>query len=252
MDCALDKTSANIVFKISPTSSTASLTFSSSSYKLKVLVDTWIQVHKNKMCVYICIYRFIDVYLYTRDIYMCVYIYTHTHTYVLIHFSCAWLSVTPRTAAHQALLSVGFSMQEYWSGLPCPPPGDLPHPGIELGSPAAPAFQADSLPLCHQGSPYICIHIYKWCFFGRFIAKGPLTMISCFSGCDIISKSETIVWWAPGHVVKAEMDTAAELEESEWQHIIWHHLSVTALIISLWLFKWLWALNPKFLFSLKY
>ena len=95
MDCALDKTSANIVFKISPTSSTASLTFSSSSYKLKVLVDTWIQVHKNKMCVYICIYRFIDVYLYTRDIYMCVCIYIHTHTHMCLFTSVVADSLWP-------------------------------------------------------------------------------------------------------------------------------------------------------------
>ena len=53
----------------------------------------------------------------------------------------------------QAPLSVGFSRQEYWSGLPCPPPRDLPDPGIELASPEAPALQADSLPLSHQGSP---------------------------------------------------------------------------------------------------
>ena len=38
---------------------------------------------------------------------------------------------TPWTIAHQVPLSVGFSRQEYWSGLPCPSPGDLPHPGIE-------------------------------------------------------------------------------------------------------------------------
>ena len=38
------------------------------------------------------------------------------------------LCVTPRTVALQAPLSMGFSRQEYWSGLPCPPPGDLPHP----------------------------------------------------------------------------------------------------------------------------
>ena len=38
--------------------------------------------------------------------------------------------------AHQAALSVGFSRQEYWSGLPCPPPGDLPDPGMEPGCPA--------------------------------------------------------------------------------------------------------------------
>ena len=52
-------------------------------------------------------------------------------------------SVTPRTVAYQATLSMGFSRQEYWSGLPFPPPGDLPNPGIE---PRSPALQADTLP----------------------------------------------------------------------------------------------------------
>ena len=42
---------------------------------------------------------------------------------------------TPWTVAHQASLSMGFSRQEYWSGLPSPSPGDLPNPGIEPGSP---------------------------------------------------------------------------------------------------------------------
>ena len=51
------------------------------------------------------------------------------------------LYVTPWTAAHQAPLSMGFSRQEDWSGLPCPPPGDLPDPGIE---PRSPALQVDS------------------------------------------------------------------------------------------------------------
>ena len=50
--------------------------------------------------------------------------------------SCVWLFVTPWTVAHQAPLSMGFSRQEYWSGLPFPSPGDLPDPGIETGSPA--------------------------------------------------------------------------------------------------------------------
>ena len=50
---------------------------------------------------------------------------------------------TPWTVAHQAPLPMGFSRQEYWSGLPCPPPEDLPNPGNEPGSPA---LQADSLP----------------------------------------------------------------------------------------------------------
>ena len=53
---------------------------------------------------------------------------------VLIHFSCVRLLVTPWTVACQAPLSMGFSRQEYWSGLPYPPPGDLPNPGIEPAS----------------------------------------------------------------------------------------------------------------------
>ena len=48
----------------------------------------------------------------------------------------------PRTVAHQAPPSMGFSRQEYWSGLPFPSPGDLPDPGIE---PRSPALQADAL-----------------------------------------------------------------------------------------------------------
>ena len=55
----------------------------------------------------------------------------------------ARLFATPWTAAYQAPLSMGFSRQEYWSGLPFPPPGDLPDPGIEPGSPA---LEADALP----------------------------------------------------------------------------------------------------------
>jgi len=57
---------------------------------------------------------------------------------------------TPWTVAHQVPLSMGFSRQEYWGGLPFPSPGDLPDPGIE---PMSPALAVDSLPLGHQGSP---------------------------------------------------------------------------------------------------
>ena len=60
---------------------------------------------------------------------------------VLSHFSCV---------AHQAPLSMGFSRQKYWSGLPFPSPGDLPNPRIK---PVSPALQVDSLPLRQQGSP---------------------------------------------------------------------------------------------------
>ena len=52
-------------------------------------------------------------------------------TCLLVRFSHVQLYVTPWTVAHQAPLSMGFPRQEYWSGLPCPSPGDLPNPGIK-------------------------------------------------------------------------------------------------------------------------
>ena len=59
---------------------------------------------------------------------------------------------TSWTVVHQASLSMGFSKQEYWSGLPFPSPGDLPDPEIK---PASPALQANSLPTEPSGKPSI-------------------------------------------------------------------------------------------------
>ena len=66
----------------------------------------------------------------------------------LVSKSCPTLA-TPWTVACQTPLSMGFSRQEYWSGLPFPSPGDLPNPGIE---PESPALQVNSLLLSHQES----------------------------------------------------------------------------------------------------
>ena len=85
--------------------------------------------------------------------------------------SCLTLLLVPWTVARQAPLSMGFSRQEYWSGLPFPPPGDLLDPGIEPVSPVSPALQADSLPwtirealLCnmskHNSTYSFCVR--KW------------------------------------------------------------------------------------------
>ena len=60
------------------------------------------------------------------------------------------LFATPWTVAYQALQSMGFSRQEYWSGLPFPSPGDLPNPGIE---PRSPVLQTDTLPSEPLGKP---------------------------------------------------------------------------------------------------
>ena len=64
--------------------------------------------------------------------------------------SCVRLFATPWTVAHQAPLSLGFSRQEYWIGLPFPSPGDLPNPGTE---PRSPALQADALTSEPPGKP---------------------------------------------------------------------------------------------------
>ena len=72
---------------------------------------------------------------------------------MLSRFSPVRLFATPWTIARQAPLSLGFSWQEYWSGLPFPSPGDLTNPGTEPDCPASPEFQMDSLPLSPMGSP---------------------------------------------------------------------------------------------------
>ena len=59
---------------------------------------------------------------------------------MLSHFSHVLLFAILRTVAHQTPLSVGFPRQGYWSGLPCPPPGDLPNPGIKPMSLAFPTL----------------------------------------------------------------------------------------------------------------
>ena len=95
----------------------------------------------------------------------------------LVSRSCP-TPATPWTVAHQAPLSVEFSRQEYWSGLPFPSPGDLPDPGIEHVFPilqVVSSLQVDSLLLSHQGSPlknttlrsylknsFICMVMYQF------------------------------------------------------------------------------------------
>ena len=72
---------------------------------------------------------------------------------MLSHFSCVWLCATLWTAACQVPLSMGFSRQEYWSGLPCPFPGDLPNQWMEPLSQCLLHCQVGSLPLAPPGKP---------------------------------------------------------------------------------------------------
>ena len=76
---------------------------------------------------------------------------------------CPTLCNAMDCVAHQAPLFTGFSWQQYWSGLPCPAPGDLPNPGIKPTSPAPPALQADALPQSHC----VCVFSLKKSEWGR-------------------------------------------------------------------------------------
>ena len=82
----------------------------------------------------------------------------HMHACVLSCTSVVSDSETLRIQAPTPLvpLSMGFSRQESWSGLPCPPPGNLPNPRIKPTSLTSSALQADSLPTKPLGKPYIC------------------------------------------------------------------------------------------------
>ena len=82
-------------------------------------------------------------------------VYRHrTWCFAVTYFSlCVHAKSLCNPATCQVPLSMGFSREEYWSRLPCPPAGDLPNPGIEPVSPVAPALHMDSLRLSHQGSP---------------------------------------------------------------------------------------------------
>ena len=130
------------------------------------------------------------------------------------------LFVTPWTIAYQAPPSMGFSRQEYWSGLPFPSPGDLPNPGIE---PKSPTFQADTLPSELPGKSK---ELYKKDLHGPDNHNGVITYLEP----DIL---ECEVEWALGSIttnkasrgdgIPAELfqvqDDAVKVLHSICQHI---------------------------------
>ena len=88
-----------------------------------------------------------------------------TSSVALSHFTCAQLC-DPWTVARQVALSMEFSRQEYWSGVPCPPPGDLPYRVIKPASLCLLHWQADSLPLSHLRSPQALRAGKSFCLVG--------------------------------------------------------------------------------------
>ena len=106
---------------------------------------------------------------------------------MLSHFSRAWLFAILWTVTCQAPLSMGFSRQEQWTGLLCPPPGDLPNAEIEPMSLSLLHWQVGSLPLAPPGKP-VHTHTHTHVFFYRFyLLWNFISLGSSFSGCDLVS-----------------------------------------------------------------
>ena len=172
---------------------------------------------------------------------------------VLLHYSsgqslsCVWLFATPWTVAHQAPLSMGFSRQEYWNGLPCPLPGDLPNPGIK---PRSPALQANS-----------------WC--RKLNAVSPKSILN-LNPCVMVFESGALGRWL-GHEGGALMNEISALKKGTSESSLapsarWRHSkmlaiyepesglspdaeSIGALILG---FSVSWILRNNFLFFLSY
>ena len=112
--------------------------------------------------------------------YVCVC--AHVHVCVLSCFSHVQLFATPWTVAHQARLSMGFSRQEYWSGFPCPPPGDLPDLWTEPVSLMIPALAGKLFTTSATWEVYISIYRHTseilWVWFQTTTIKQLLHTVS--------------------------------------------------------------------------
>ena len=106
---------------------------------------------------------------------------------MLSHFSHVQLFAVLWTVACQVPLSMGFSRQEYWSGLPFPSPGNLPDPGIK---PMSPALQVNSLPLHHRETPG-CVFVRQKCM------STTVCMLSRFSRVQLFAVLWTVACQAP-------------------------------------------------------
>ena len=98
-----------------------------------------------------------------------------SHACVLSHLSRIRLCVTPRTVAHQVPLFMGFPRQEYWCGLPFPPPGDLPNLGIEPTSLKSPALAIGFFTISTTREalafPVTFYSSFSWCKLDRLMQK---------------------------------------------------------------------------------
>ena len=114
-----------------------------------------------------------------------------------VALSLVRLFATPWTVAFQAPRSIGFSSQEYWRGLPSPPPGDLPNLGVEPVSPVLQHWQVASLPLGHQLPLHNMEKLKTWCWVKEPLAKDHITYDSIYMPCPGQENAEKLYWWLP-------------------------------------------------------
>ena len=145
---------------------------------------------------------------------------------------------TPWTVAYQAPLSIGFSRQESWSGLPFPSPGDLPYPGIE---PGFPALQADALPWEPPGSPSPSLIPY---LFSQLANQGHQ---------QVTVKNETPKLHQlhlKSCSVPSNRSANLSVSFSSWRHRFWCPPSSNSGVPNLWdlrpdYLKWSWCNNNR-------
>ena len=106
---------------------------------------------------------------------------------MLSHFSCVWLFVTLWTIAHQAPLSLAFSRQEYWGGLPCPLPGDLPDSGTEPASFTSPALAGGFFTTRSTWEDF-----YTWTLFSCLYTWTEILALPQFQACRPLGWNYTI------------------------------------------------------------
>ena len=111
---------------------------------------------------------------------------------VLSCFSRVWLFVTPWTVAHQSPLSMGFPRQEYWSGLPGPPPRDLPDSGIEPESLMSPALADGFFTTSATWEARVCLKWPLLCWDMLYLS--PLSGEIFMNGCWILLNELCLYW----------------------------------------------------------